>query len=376
MDKASSTVEDPQTLAAVADAIELSASVGLVYVSDSDPGIKRVRRGERFAYLGTDQKSLRDAKTLKRIASLAIPPAYENVWICAKERGHLQATGYDVRGRKQYRYHAEWRSARDGAKFERMIEFGEALPRLRRRLSRDLAIKGLPRDKVLATVVSLLDATRIRIGNAEYARDNASFGLTTLKDKHVKFVQDGRARFSFRGKGGLPHDVTVDDKRLSRIVRHCQHLPGQQLFQYLDDDGSRHPITSDQVNAYLRDAMGEDFTAKDFRTWSATMSAIGLMAATPLPDAVNGRASERAFKACIVATIKSVAEALRNTPTVARKSYINPVVFTAWRSGSLHKTVTGDLKGAPRRAEKVALAFLRSESRRAKRTAKEAARAG
>jgi DNA topoisomerase IB len=359
-----------ETLAAVADAIALSASVGLVYVSDSDPGIRRVRRGERFAYLGTDRRTLRDAKTLQRIASLAIPPAYDRVWICAQDRGHLQATGYDDRGRKQYRYHAEWRSARDGAKFERMIEFGEALPRLRRRLSRDLALPGLPRDKVVAVVIGLLDATRIRIGNAEYARDNASFGLTTLKDRHVRFVADGRARFTFKGKGGLEHDVTVSDKRLSRIVRHIHHLPGQQLFQYLDDDGTRHPMTSDLVNAYLQDAMGEDFTAKDFRTWSATLSAIGLMAATPLPDTP----SERAFKSAIVAAIKAVAAELRNTPTVAKKSYINPLVFTAWRSGSLHRAITGDLKGAPRKAEQAALAFLRAESRRAQRAAKEAAR--
>jgi DNA topoisomerase I len=360
----------PTPLASVAEAIELTAAVGLVYVSDGEPGIRRVRRGERFAYLGTDRRTLRDAKVLKRIAHLAIPPAYENVWICARERGHLQATGYDVRGRKQYRYHADWRCARDGAKFERMIEFGEALPRLRRRLSRDLALPGLPRDKVLAVVVSLLDATRIRIGNAAYARDNASFGLTTLKDRHVKFVKDGRARFTFRGKGGIDHDVTVDDKRLSRIVRNIQHLPGQQLFQYLDEDGSHHPITSDLVNGYLQDAMGEDFTAKDFRTWSATLSAIGLMAATPLPDPP----SERAFKAAIVAAIKAVADELRNTPTVARKSYINPLVFTAWRSGSLHKAIDGDLKGAPRRAEKAALTFLRVESRRAKRAEKLASR--
>ena len=359
-----------QTLASVADAIELSASIGLVYVSDSDPGFRRVRRGERFAYLNADSRPLRDAKILQRIASLAIPPAYEKVWVCAKDRGHLQATGYDARGRKQYRYHPEWRTARDGAKFERMIEFGEALPKLRRRLSRDLALAGLPRDKVVATVISLLDATRIRIGNAEYARDNDSFGLTTLKDKHVRFVMDGRARFTFKGKGGIDHDVTINDQRLSKIVRSCHHMPGQQLFQYLDDDGTRHPITSDLVNHYLHEAMGEDFTAKDFRTWSATMSAIGLMASTPLPEAVNGRISEKAYKTAIVAAIKAVASELRNTPTVARKSYINPVVFTAWRSGSLHQAVTGDLKGAPRRMEKFALAFLRAEARVAAKAVK------
>jgi len=367
------TEDDRPSLAAVAEAIELSAAVGLVYVSDNEPGLRRVRRGERFAYLGLDDRALRDAKTLQRIASLAIPPAYERVWICAKDRGHLQATGYDARGRKQYRYHPEWRAARDGAKFERMIAFGEALPRLRRRIARDVALPGLPRDKVLAAVIGLLDATRIRIGNATYARDNASFGLTTLEDQHVRFVRDGRARFSFRGKGGLEHDVTVDSKRLSRIVRHCHHLPGQQLFQYLDDDGGRHPITSDQVNAYLQDAMGEDFTAKDFRTWSATLSAITLMAATPLPDAIDGRADERACKTAIVAAIKAVAAELRNTPTVAKKSYINPIVFTAWQSGALHKAVTGDLKRAPRKSEQVALAFLRAESRRTARAAKRAA---
>ena len=366
MDQSLSRPDTADTLASVAEAIELSAAVGLVYVSDSEPGIKRVKKGDRFAYLGVDDRTLRDAKTLERIASLAIPPAYTDVWICKHARGHLQATGHDARGRKQYRYHPEWRTARDGAKFERMTAFGEALPRLRRRIARDLALTGLPRDKVLAVVVSLLDATRIRIGNAEYARDNASFGLTTLKNRHVQFVREGRARFSFRGKGGLAHDVTVNDKRLSRIVRRCQDLPGQQLFQYVDDNSARHPITSDLVNGYLKDAMGEDFTAKDFRTWSATMSAIGLLAATPLPQTP----SERALKSAIVAAIKAVADELRNTPTVARKSYINPVVFSAWRSGALHKAIQTDLKSAPRKAEKMALAFLKKQARAEARTRK------
>ncbi len=367
---------ESETLASAAEAIELTAAVGLVYVSDREPGFRRIRRGERFAYVGTDNRALRDAKELKRIASLAIPPAYRDVWICKHPRGHLQATGHDVRGRKQYRYHPDWRAARDGAKFDRMIEFGVALPALRRKVARDLKLPGLPRDKVLATVVSLLDATCIRIGNAQYARDNASFGLTTLKDRHVRFVGDGRARFTFRGKGGHEHDVTVDDRKLSSIVRRCQHIPGQQLFQYLDDDGSRHPITSDLVNEYLKNAMGEDFTAKDFRTWSATLSAIALMAATPLPDASDERASERAFKAAIVVAIKVVADELRNTPTVARKSYINPVVFTAWRKGSLHKHVQTDLKNAPRKAEKAALVFLRKEAKALAREAMQQADVG
>ncbi len=199
-------------------------------------------------------------------------PAYEDVWICRKPNGHLQATGRDARGRKQYRYHPKWRLLRDGAKFERMPAFGEALPRLRRRLRRDLALPGLPREKVLAVIVSLLDATRVRIGNAEYARDNDSYGLTTLRNRHVQFVRDGRLLFRFRGKGGAEHEIAVDDKRLARLVRHCHELPGQRLFQYVDETGERRPIDSDQVNLYLKEAMGDDFTAKDFRTWGATLA--------------------------------------------------------------------------------------------------------
>lgn len=346
-----------------AEAIAVSAAAGLVYVSDSDAGIRRLKRGGGFVYRHPDNQPLRDKGALKRIASLAIPPAYTDVWICSDARGHLQATGHDVRGRKQYRYHPEWRVARDGAKFERMVAFGEALPRLRRRLRNDLARPGLPREKVVAVVVSLLDATRIRVGNLQYARDNASFGLTTLRNRHVQFVRNGRARFRFRGKGGADHEVLVDDQRLSRIVRRCQHLPGQQLFQYLDDEGARRPITSDLVNFYIQDAMGEDFTAKDFRTWSATLRAIALLAATPLPDSVNGKVSERAHKTLIVAVIKEIAAELRNTPTVAKKSYINPVVFAAWHDGSLHKAVSERLAGAPRKAEKLALDFLRKKAR-------------
>jgi DNA topoisomerase IB len=249
---------------------------------------------------------------------------------------------------------------RDGAKFRRMIEFGTALPRLRRRLARDLAQKGLPRDKVLAVIVSLLDATRVRVGNVEYARDNNSFGLTTLRNRHVRFVRDGRLMFQFRGKGGANHEVLVDDKRLVRLVRRCHELPGQQLFQYVDDDGIRHPIDSDQVNNYLKTAMGAAFTAKDFRTWGATLHAIALMAATPLPTPPR----ESAMKACIVAAIKEVAAELRNTPAVCRKSYINPVVFDAWRSGRLQAVASGiSAVAAPRKAERLALAFLRSASR-------------
>jgi DNA topoisomerase I len=348
----------------MAMAAEMAVAAGLVYVSDSDPGIRRLRKRRTFTYIKPDDRPLVAGVELARIARLAIPPAYEEVWICTNPRGHLQATGRDARRRKQYRYHPEWRLLRDGAKFERMIEFGEALPRLRQRLRHDLAQPGLPREKVLAVIVSLLDATRVRIGNAEYARDNNSYGLTTLRNRHVQFIRDGRLVFRFRGKGGADHEVPVDDRRLAKLVRRCHELPGQRLFQYVGEDGDRHPIDSDQVNAYLRDIMGDDFTAKDFRTWGATLRAIALMAATPLPEA----ASERALNECIGAAVKTVAAELRNTPAVCRKSYINPVVFVAWRSGSLHKSIREDITAAPRKAERLALSFLRRQSRADRRS--------
>jgi DNA topoisomerase I len=348
--------------AVTAEAIEMAAAAGLVYVSDVQPGIRRERDGEQFVYVRPDQRRVTQASELERIARLAIPPAYENVWICAHPRGHLQATGRDARRRKQYRYHAEWRTIRDGAKFGRMVEFGEALPRLRARVRRDLAQPGLPRDKVLAVVVSLLDATRLRVGNAEYAKANGSYGLTTLRNRHVRFVRAGRLLFRFRGKGGAEHEVVVDDERLAKIVRHCQQLPGQQLFQWVDDAGQRRPIDSDQVNEYLREAMGADFTAKDFRTWSATVRAITLLHSVPLPE----DPSERALNACIVAVVKAVAAELRNTPAVCRKSYINPRVFETWRSGELHKAIREDIASAPRKAERLALAFLRRKANASK----------
>lgn len=263
---------------------------------------------------------------------------------------------------KQYRYHPQWRLLRDSAKFERMPAFGEALPRPRRRLRRDLAQRGLPREKVLAVIVSLLDVTRVRIGNAEYARDNGSYGLTTLRNRHVQFVRDGRLLFRFRGKGGTENEIAVDDKRLVRLVCRCHEFPGQRLFQYLDESGERRPIDSDQVNLYLKDAMGDDFTAKDFRTWGATLRAITIMHATPLPDP----ASERALAACVVEAVKRVAADLRNTPAVCRKSYINPLVFSAWRSGALHKGIGERMAGASHRAERLVPSFLRRLARNAK----------
>jgi DNA topoisomerase IB len=342
----------------ITEAVEMAAAAGLVYVTDGEPGIRREREDEQFIYLRPDRRRVTQAGELERIVHLAIPPAYDDVWICIHPRGHLQATGRDARRRKQYRYHPEWRTIRDGAKFGRMVEFGEALPQLRARVRRDLAQPGLPRDKVLGVLVSLLDATRIRVGNVEYAKANGSYGLTTLRNRHVRFVRAGRLLFRFRGKGGAEHEVVVDDRRLVRIVRRCQQLPGQRLFQYIDDAGQRRGIDSDQVNQYLRDVMGADFTAKDFRTWSATVRAIALLRATPLPEV----RSERALNACMVAVVKAVAAELRNTPTVCRKSYINPCVFDAWKSGELHAAVGADASTAPRKAERLALAFLQRRS--------------
>jgi DNA topoisomerase-1 len=345
-----------------AEAAQMAVEAGLVYVSDTEPGYRRRRAGRGFRYLMPDNRYLAAERDLRRIASLAIPPAYKDVWITVHPRGHLQATGRDARGRKQYRYHAEWRQARDTAKFERMIAFGGQLVKLRRRLKRDLAQEGLPREKVLAVIVSLLDATRVRVGNAEYARDNKSFGLTTLRDRHVKFIRDGRAMLNFRGKGGIEHEIFINDRRIAQIVRRCQELPGQHLFQYVADNGDRIPIDSGMVNDYLRDAMGDDFTAKDFRTWGATLHAITLLACTPLPEP----ASERAFKSQILQVIREVAAKLRNTPAVCRKSYINPEVFEMWRSGKIHGAFKGKLTArAPRQAEVLVLAYLRAEARNA-----------
>jgi DNA topoisomerase I len=318
---------------------------GLHYVTDQTRGIRRVRirphaknAPPRFHYLGPTGRRIRDARVLDRIGRLAIPPAYEDVWICPNPRGHLQATGRDARGRKQYRYHEAFRSARDEHKHSRMLSFGKALGRLRAAVRRDLARKGLPREKVLALVVKLLDATQVRVGNAEYARSNGSFGLTTLRDRHARFPSRSKVVLQFRGKGGAAHEVVVDDAALAKLVRRCQELPGQTLFQYLDEQGGRRTIDSGQVNAYLREHMGAEFTAKDFRTWHATLHALTLLSKMPVP----ARRDERALKRCVNDVIKEVAAGLRNTPAVCRKSYINPAVFAAWQKGSLRRRRRGD----------------------------------
>ncbi len=327
---------------------------GLVYVSDAEPGIRRQRRGKGFRYLGTDRRVIVAERVLARIRKLAIPPAYTDVWICSLPQGHLQATGRDARRRKQYRYHPKWREVRDHGKFSRMLEFGARLPKLRRRLKADLALPGLPREKVLAVVVTLLDETLIRVGNEEYARTNRSFGLTTLRDKHVSFLRDGRASFRFRGKSGREHEIVLDDRRLSRLIRRTQQLPGQQLFQYVDDAGQRQPVDSGMVNDYLRDIVGEQdegFTAKDFRTWGATVLAVDHLSR----QVCDPQLSAAAFNRCLAATARYVADTLGNTPAVCRKSYINPVVFTAWRNGM----IASQPARTRRMAEKTALTLLR-----------------
>lgn len=316
--------------------VRAAAQAGLRYVSDADPGIARLRAGRGFRYRDARGRPVRDPATLDRIRALAVPPAYREVWICAQASGHLQATGRDARGRKQYRYHPDWRHARDHGKFDRIVEFGAALPRLRRRLRDDLKLAGFPRAKVLAIVVALMADTLLRVGNDAYARSNGTYGLSTLRNRHIDFLRDGRARLHFRGKGGQMHDVAIDDAKLVKQIRRCQQLPGQSLFQYRDDDGGVQPVDSDAANAYLREAMGGEFSAKDFRTWGATLAAFRRLAQLPLPEGKTGAApSERALAQVEKAVVGEVAQALRNTPAVCRKSYIDPTVFAGWREEAL-----------------------------------------
>jgi DNA topoisomerase IB len=315
----------------------------------------------RFRYVRAGGRPV-GARDRERIRALAIPPAWTDVWICADPRGHLQATGRDARGRKQYRYHPDWSAVRGADKFGRVVAFGAALPKLRRRVRGDLALEGLPRDKVLAVVVALLAGTLERVGNDEYARDNRSFGLTTLRDRHVAFLRGGRSRFRFRGKGGQAREVVLDDARLARLLRRCQQLPGQALFQYVDDEGATQPVDSGQVNDYLREAMGEAFTAKDFRTWGATAMAFRMLAATPLPEpGRRGRRSERALAGMEKQVVCAVASVLGNTATVCRASYIDPAVFEGWREGRVQQAAEG-ASGA-RQWERATLRFLRASRR-------------
>jgi DNA topoisomerase-1 len=321
-------------------------SAGLAYVSDLDPGLSRQKASGGFTYRRPDGRSVTDEPSLDRIRKLAIPPAWTQVWICLDPRGHIQATGRDTRGRKQYRYHDRWRQVRDEGKYARLVAFGRALPRLRARLDRDLSRRGLPREKVLAAVIRVMEITLIRVGNEEYARTNRSFGLTTLRNRHAK-VGTARAMFEFRGKSGKIHRAGFTNRRLARVVRACQELPGQRLFQYLDDEGRRHSVESADVNAYLRDALGDDFSAKDFRTWAGTLSAARALAMAPPADGVP---TGRHVNACV----KAVAALLGNTAAVCRRAYIDPAVIAAYESGSLPP----DLSRAGRASELALLKFL------------------
>ncbi len=309
------------------DALRAAKNAGLRYVSDDGPGIRRVASGKRFRYHDDAGKAVTDGPTLGRIKRLAIPPAWSDVWICPRENGHIQATGRDARGRKQYRYHSEWRAVRDASKYERTLAFAEALPRIRRRIAQDLKQPGLGRDKVLATMVRLLETTLIRVGNDEYAKANGSFGLSTLRDKHVQ-IRQNTLRFSFKGKSGKYHEIELRDPRLAKIVRGTQDLPGQELFQYVDEQGETRDVTSDDVNTYLRQIAGAEFSAKDFRTWAGTVLAAIALAQF---DAFE---TKKQAKKNLVAAIEGVSQRLGNTPAVCRKCYIHPSVVDSYLEGN------------------------------------------
>jgi DNA topoisomerase-1 len=336
----------------------------LRYVQDDRPGIRRIRAGRGFRYVGAAGRPIRDARTLRRIQRLAIPPAYTDVWICPDPRGHVQATGRDSRGRKQYRYHARWREVRDELKFDRMLAFARALPRIRRRVRRDLARHGLPRAKVVAAIVQLLADTCIRVGNEEYARANRSYGLTTLRDSHVR-VRGDDVRFEFRGKRGKLHRCRLRDRAMARVVARCQSLPGAELFQYVDGRGRRHSVGSADVNAYVRRASSDQFSAKDFRTWSGTM-----IAARALASAKAARSpSER--RRAVLAALDEVAETLNNTRAVCRKYYVHPRLLEAFEDRGLPASFgsagrwskQGDLTAL----ERAVVAFLFRPAARTKR---------
>jgi DNA topoisomerase-1 len=310
------------------DPVEAAKAAGLRYVSDKRPGITRERVGDEWRFFGVNGQEITDEKVLERIRKLGIPPAWTEVWICPSPNGHIQATGRDAKGRKQYRYHTRWRETRDETKYGRMIAFGEALPLIRERTERDLKLNGMPREKVLAAVVQLLEKTMIRVGNDEYARENKSYGLTTMRDKHVK-VEGTEIKFKFRGKSGKDHMISLKNRRLANIVKRSRDLPGYELFQYIDENGERQDIKSEDVNEYLREITGQDFTAKDFRTWAGTV-----LATVALQEYENID-SQAQVKKNIVRAVETVAERLGNTPSICRKCYIHPAVLDAYLEGSL-----------------------------------------
>lgn len=312
----------------VIDPRDAAETVGLLYVSDEDPGIRRKKAGTGFSYAGPSGAKVKDKATLDRIKALAIPPAYTDVWICAKANGHIQATGRDAKGRKQYRYHASFREIRESTKFEHMLEFARSLPALRKAIDAHMSLRGLPREKVLATIVHLLETTLIRVGNSDYAKQNKSYGLTTLRVPHVE-IDGSELRFQFTGKSGKSWRLKIKNRRVAKIVRACQDLPGQALFQYLDDNGDRQSVSSTDVNAYLREITGRDVTAKDFRTWAGTVLATMALAEFEAFD------SEAKAKKNIRAAVEEVSSRLGNTPTICRKCYVHPDVFACYLEGDL-----------------------------------------
>ena len=340
---------------ALEEALEDARAAGLRYSTDTAPGITRVRRGSGFEYLDERGSPIEDRGTLDRIARLAVPPAWTRVWINPDPRGHLQATGRDARRRKQYRYHERWRDVRDESKYERIIPFAMAIPAIRARVARDIASPTLTKEKVLATVVRLLDESLIRVGNPAYARENGSFGLTTLRGRHVKVTGD-TIRFRFRGKSGRDHDLAVNDRSAARVVRRLQDLPGQDLFRYVGDDGETHPVGSADVNSYLEQAAGEKFTAKDFRTWAGTVLTLEALLATGPPR------SPREARRKVSEAIKSVARELGNTPAVCRRCYVHPEVLTRFEAGRLRDAGTAVRRKGLRAREARVLAILTREA--------------
>lgn len=345
---------DPRPPAGDGDPRQAARSAGLVHVSDEDPGIRREPDAHGLRYVHPGGSPVRDARTLERIRRLAIPPAWTDVWICPSPSGHLQATGRDARGRKQYRYHPRFRELREENKYGHMIEFAQALPQLRSVLAQHMALGGLPREKVLATVVHLLESTLIRVGNDDYARQNGSFGLTTLRNKHVA-VEGSQLRFRFKGKSGRSWRLQLHDRRVARVVRACQELPGQRLFQYADEAGELREVTSTDVNAYLREVSGRDITAKDFRTWAGTV-----MAAFALKAVGAAGANRKALRDAVAA----VAARLGNTPAICRRCYVHPEVFAAWQAGELELAVeparARDASAGLRPEEAAVLALLQA----------------
>ncbi|MEP1075133.1 DNA topoisomerase IB [Leptolyngbya sp. PL-A3] len=347
----------------VSDPAEAAKAIGLRYISDDRPGIRREQRGEEFVYIRPDGKEIQDPEEIQRIQSLAIPPAYKDVWICPLPDGHLQATGRDAKGRKQYRYHPQWRVIRDQTKFTRMIIFSQALPAIRRQVDQDLSRRGLPKEKVLAAVVRLMELTQIRVGNEEYARTNESYGLTTMQDEHVD-ITGSKICFRFRGKSGVEHDIQLSDRRLAKIVKQCQDLPGQELFQYVDENGEQQTIGSSDVNEYLRTIAGEDFTAKDFRTWAGTVLAAAELAV------MEASMSKTAVKKAITQAIKTVSSQLGNRPATCRKYYVHPAILEAYEEQILgevmekHSAIAIEDACALRSEELAVVAILEQQIKR------------